>query len=109
MPSKEDDRYVSIPEIKKILREDSELEGFTQEKREILNHAELFSFLPLKDTLKLIDELQKIDRINSYHAHKLTEILPQSEEELRAIFAKEIMSPSEDEMKQIMDTILKFI
>lgn len=109
MPTKDDDRYVSIPEIKKILLEDSELEGFTQEKREILHHAELFSFLSLEETLKLIDELQKIDRINSYHAHKLAEILPQSEEELRAIFAKEIMSPSEEEMKKIMETLVKFI
>ncbi len=109
MNNNEGDRYISIPEVKKILREDSEYEGFTQEKREILHHAELFSFLSIEETLKLIDELQKIDRINSYHAHKLTEILPQSDEELRAIFAKEIMSPSEDEMKKIMDTILKFI
>ncbi|MDP6156213.1 MAG: DNA-directed RNA polymerase subunit F [Candidatus Thermoplasmatota archaeon] len=109
MKSNNGDRYISIPEVKKMLLIDSEREGFTQEKREILHHAELFSFLPSEETLKLIEELQKIDRINSYHAHKLAEILPKGDEELRAIFAKEIMSPSEEEMKKIMETIMKFI
>ncbi len=103
------DRYISIPEVREILAKDSENEGFSYEKKEILHHAELFSFLPKEDTLKMIEELQKIDRLNSAHIYKLVEILPRTEEELRAIFAKEIMSPTEEELKEILDTIKKFI
>ena len=109
MKKNDKDRYVSIPEIRDILMEDSKNEGFSHDKREMMHHAEAFSFQSLEDTLKLIDELQKIDRVNSYHAHKLAEILPQTEEELKAVFAKEIMSPTEEEMKNILDTIKKFV
>ena len=109
MKAADKDRYVSIPEIREILTEDSKNEEFSHEKREILHHADVFSFLSLEDTLKLLDELQKIDRVTSYHAHKLVEILPQTDEELRAVFAKEIMSPTEEEMKKVMDTLKKFV
>lgn len=103
------DRYISISEVKEILHKESESETFRYEKREILRHAELFSFLSSEDTKKLIEELGKIDRVNSAHAYKLADILPISEEELRAVFAKEIMSPTEEELKQILDTIKKFV
>lgn len=104
-----EDRYVSIPEVKKILKEDSNNDGFSYEKREILRHAELFTFLSLTNIKKLIKKLQKIERVNSYYAHKLAEILPQTKEELGTIFAKEIMSPTEEELNEILDTIKEFV
>ena len=106
--SDKDTKYVPISEVKNILKKiESERKEITYEQRIALEHAQKFAKLPVKKTQDLIKELKKIEHIEDLHAHKIADLLPTTEDDVKAIFAKERYTPSENEIKKILETVGK--
>jgi len=105
----EDEKYVTLPEVKKRLLKEEKERGLPEDKHHIMEHADAFSFLSLEDTLKMVKELESIERINHFQAYKVVEIMPRSKEEIRAVFSKEIISLTSEEIDEILDVVKKFI
>jgi len=106
--TKETDKIVSLAEVKNILKKISkERKEFLYEQKIALEHAEKIVKLTAKQTKDLITELMKLDHIEEIHAYKIADILPKTEEDVKAIFAKERYTPNDKELKNIMEIIKK--
>ena len=102
-------QLISLAEVKNILKKmQKEREELTYEQRIALEHAQKFAQLPVKKTKDLIKDLQSIEHVEEVHAYKIADILPTSEDEVKAIFAKERFTLSGNEIKKILDLVGKY-
>lgn len=108
MKEDETGRLVSLSEVRNILKKvEKERKELIYEQRIALDHAQKFSALPVKKVNELIDDLLKLDFIKDIHAYKLADILPTTEDEVKAIFAKERFTLSDGDIKNILNIIGK--
>lgn len=109
MESSEKEEFVSLAEVKKILSAvEKEREELQYEQRIALEHANKFARLSMAKTKQLIKDLEKIDVIATHHAYKIADILPQTADDVKTIFAKERISLKDDIIKKIIETIQQY-
>jgi DNA-directed RNA polymerase subunit F len=102
--TEEKSKIISIAEVKNILKKISkERKELIYEQRIALEHAEIFAKLTAKQTKDLIAELMKLDHVEELHAYKIADILPKTEDDIKAIFAKERYTPNDKEIKNILE------
>lgn len=109
MVTDEKEEYVSLAEVKKILLTvEKEREELQYEQRIALEHANKFTRLSMTKTKQLIKDLSNIDVIEPHHAYKIADILPQTADDVKTIFAKERISLKDDVIKKIIETIQQY-
>ncbi|RLF28595.1 MAG: hypothetical protein DRN05_03710 [Thermoplasmata archaeon] len=109
MTSDETIRFVSLSEVKNILKKLSkERKELSYEQRIALEHAQRFAKLPVKKTNELIKALMDLERLEEIHAYKIADLLPVTEDDVKAIFAKERFTLTEEEIKKILDIVKKY-
>ena len=102
-------RPVSLSEVKNILKKvEKDREELNYEQRIALEHANMFAKLPVKKTEGMIKELLKIEFIQEIHAHKIADILPKNEDDVKTIFAKERITLDENKIKNILEIVRKY-
>jgi len=102
-------KLVSLSEVKNMLKKiEKERKELIYEQRIALEHAQKFAKLSVKQTKDLIKDLMKLENIEETHAYKIADILPTSEDDVKAIFAKERYTPNESEIKKILDIVGKY-
>ncbi|MFH1323044.1 MAG: RNA polymerase Rpb4 family protein [Methanobacteriota archaeon] len=104
---------LTLPEVKNILdhiKEERKTEGkeLGYELRKAISHAELFSKIDAKKSRELVNELSKLEKMKPEIAIRIADVLPLSNDEIRTIYAKERYTLSEDELKQILELVVKF-
>lgn len=104
---------LTLSEVKNILEHikgERETEGkeLGYELRKAISHAELFSKISAKKSRELVDELLKLEKMKPEIAIRIADVLPLSYDEIRTIYAKERYTLSEDELKQILELVVKF-
>ena len=98
-----------MAEVREILdqirlkRADEEELGY--ELRRAIRHAELFSKGTAEESLAMVAELMKLEKMNRDIAIKITDIRPVTKDELRAIYAKERFTLSEEELNSILEIV----
>jgi DNA-directed RNA polymerase subunit F len=107
------DETLTLPEVKNILdhlKEERETDGkeLGYELRKAISHAEVFSKISAKKSRELVDELLKHEKMKPEIAIRIADILPLSNDEIRTIYAKERYTLSEDELKHILELVVKF-
>jgi len=102
-------RYLTLAEVKDILSKLVEERELTLEQKYALKHAEDFAKLNVEDALKLKEELMELPFITERIAVKIVDILPQSPEEVRAIFFKEPITINLEDVQKILDIVKKYI
>ncbi len=101
--------YVSLAKAKNILKKMSnEREELSYGQRIAVEHAEKFARLSIKDTDNMIKELTKLERIEETHAYKIADILPQTKDDVKALFAKERITLNETIIQSIVDIVKKY-
>ncbi len=106
--AEEPGKIVSLAEVKNILKKISkERKELLYEQKIALEHAEKFAKLSAKQTKDLITELLKLDHVDELQAYKIADIIPSSEDDIKAIFAKERYTPNDKEIKNILEVIKK--
>ena len=109
MTEDETGRLVSLPEVKNILKKiEKERKELIYEQRIALEHAQRFANLSVKQTKDLMKDLMKLENIDATYAYKITEVLPTSEDDVKAIFAKERYTPTGNEIKNILEIVGKY-
>lgn len=105
------ERYVSISEVKEILKRVQKERGeLTYEQKVALRHAEAFAKLPVDKTKKLIEELlNNIEKIEERHAYKIADLLPVHEDDVKLIFAKERVNLDEGDIKKILEIVGRYL
>jgi len=102
-------RPVSISEVKNILKKvEKDREELLYEQKIALEHALKFAKLPIKKTNDLIKELSKLEFLDEIHVYKIADLLPQTEDDIKTIFAKERITFGEGEVKKILELVRKY-
>lgn len=108
------EKIVSLSEVKNILKDkkkeysDEEKEQFYEQKR-ALDHATKAAKLSVKDVDKLIEEIKSLGlSLTEDQMVKMADLLPETVDDVRAIFAKERFRYGEDDIKKILDIVAKY-
>lgn len=112
---KVEEEFLTVPEVKELLA-DIEQERSLDEERELpyelartIEHANRFSALVPEESLNLVEELSGLDKVDESTAYKITNLLPQDRDELRAIYAQERYSLDGDELDEILEVVAKYV
>ncbi len=104
----EDKRYLTIPEVKELITTEAEERELTYEQTLALGHSEKFAVLTVEDAKKLVEELDDtFEFMNLKLAYKTADILPREISGVRAIFARDRYTPSEEDCDKIIKVIKK--
>ena len=79
------------------------------EQRKALEHASKFAKLGVEDTKALISDLMELEKMNNNIAVRIADLMPRSKNEVRAIYAKEQFTLSEDDIEEILDRVARYI
>jgi DNA-directed RNA polymerase subunit F len=101
------DKPVILAEVKEILSSQREAGELLYEQGIALDHSSKFSRLKLEDAKKLAEELVEAG-IREDLAVKLTDILPQSVQEIRMLFSKERFTSDDEELKKVVAILQKY-
>jgi DNA-directed RNA polymerase subunit F len=100
---------VSISEVKQVLKKvEKEREELLYEQKIALEHATKFTRINVKKTNDMLKELLKLDFIKENQAYKIADILPNNDDDVRTIFAKERVTIGESEIKKILEIVKKY-
>lgn len=77
--------------------------------RKSLHHAEQFSKISGEKSRELVNRLLELEKMRPAIAVRIADILPQSRDEIRSIYAKEKYTLSNEELDQILDYVLEAI
>jgi len=105
-----DDRIITLAEVKEMLAAREKEGELHPEQKAALEHAERFSKLSAENTKKCMDELMKIGipRFKEEHAVKLVDVLPRNEDLVKTMFSKENVTLKKEDVKKIMDVLIKY-
>jgi DNA-directed RNA polymerase subunit F len=105
------EKNISLAEVRDILR-DKQKEYSKEEKEQLyeqkraLDHANRSTKLNLRDSKKLIEQLTNMEiKLNEDQVIKICDLLPETVDDIRAIFAKERFKYNEEEIKKILDVV----
>ena len=99
------EKDVTWAEAKKLLEKKKSL-GY--EQKNALEHLRKFSKLSEKKTNEFMEALGKIEKLKDRHKISIINMLPKDMDDLRVLFANEIITLSEDEKKEILKIVKKF-
>jgi DNA-directed RNA polymerase subunit F len=105
------EEFLTLAEVKELLdqirlkRADEEELGY--ELRRAIRHADLFAKGTAIESRRMVEEFLKLEKMTKEIAVKIAEIRPVTKDELRAIYAKERFTLSEEELNQILEIIFK--
>jgi DNA-directed RNA polymerase subunit F len=100
--------YLTLAEIKEILKKEQGNRELNMEQKYALEHAEHFAKLSAKDSRKLVKELIKIEPVTEPQACKIADTMPKKPEEIKAIFIKERTGISDDAITKILDKVKEY-
>lgn len=92
---------------KQIMEERKEKKDLVYEQKTCLEYLEKVCRLPQAKYKTLVEELSKISVLKPRYIALIINMLPESEEEVEALFSKERTNLKKDEIKQIIDIVNK--
>ncbi len=108
--AEDETRYMTLSEVQELITKEAEERELNYEQTLALTHAEKFVELTPEDSLKLINELlETYEFYNKKLAYKTADILPKDGDGVRAIFARDRYTPSEDDSNKVLKTIKKYL
>lgn len=109
-----EEEYLTVSEAKELLA-DVEAERAADEDREMryelaraVEHVNRFARLSPAESRDLVAELSELEKVDEKTAYKITDLLPETRDELRAVFAQERYSLDGDELDEILNVVSKY-
>ena len=78
------------------------------ERRKASQHTSKFAKQGAKESRALIDDLLGLTKMKESIAVRIADLMPQSPDEVRAIYAKERFTLTEADIEKILDCVAKF-
>jgi DNA-directed RNA polymerase subunit F len=104
-----DEEYLTLAEIKEHLEKEQKERGeLLSEQKIALEHALKFSQLTAKKSRKLAKDLEKVENVSEIMAVKITDLMPTHIDDIQALFAKERLALSKEEMEKILEIVRKY-
>ncbi|WP_440951738.1 RNA polymerase Rpb4 family protein [Methanococcoides sp. FTZ1] len=106
------EELLTVPEVKEILNSIMEErtergEELGYELRKAINHADMFARISAEKSRELVNKLLELEKMKPDIAVHIADIIPQSRDELRALYAKERFTLTEEELDTILGLVLE--
>ena len=105
------EELLTLAEVKEFLDQirldRAEEEELGYELRRAIRHAELFAKGTAAESRAMVEELMKLEKMTQEIAVKIADVRPITKDELRAIYAKERFTLSEEELNGILDIVFR--
>ncbi|MCX9085657.1 MAG: RNA polymerase Rpb4 family protein [Candidatus Methanoperedens sp.] len=107
------EEILTLGEVRSLLDEireerSKEEKELGYELRKAISHAEIFARLDAQRSRELMDELSTLEKMKPEIAVRIADILPLTNDEIRSIYAKERYTLSEQELKDILELVMKY-
>jgi len=89
-------------------KEGEEEEEMRYERRKASEHTTKFAKLGAKESRVLINELLGLEKMKEEIAVRIADLMPKSKNEVRAIYAKERFTLTEENIEKILDCVAKY-
>jgi DNA-directed RNA polymerase subunit F len=99
---------VSIPESHKIMDERKKVGELGYEQKICLEYLEKIPKVSDAKFKSLVEELSKIDILKPRYIALIVNMMPDTEEEMIALFSKERTNLKKEEIKHIIDIVKKY-
>ena len=102
------EKIVGWYEAKKMLDKKAKEKELGYEQKNAQEHLAKFCKLGEKKTSELLKDLGKIEKLKERHKFYITNLLPSTQDELKALLAHEIVNLTEEDQKKILTIVKKF-
>lgn len=108
-----DEDYLTVAEAKELLA-DVENERVAEERElryelaRAIDHVNRFGTLDPEESREMVADLQELEKVDEVTAYKITDLLPQSRDELRAVYAQERYALDGDELDEVLDVVARY-
>ncbi|WMW24618.1 RNA polymerase Rpb4 family protein [Methanolobus sediminis] len=104
------EELLTLSEVKGMLHEIMEErlnneEELGYELRKAINHAEMFSKTTPEKARDLVNKLLELEKMKPEIAIRIADIMPQSRDELRSLYAKERFTLTEEELDEMLNLV----
>tara|TARA_A100001037_G_scaffold182819_1_gene163849 strand:+ start:7628 stop:7984 length:357 start_codon:yes stop_codon:yes gene_type:complete len=107
--------YLTVSEVKQHLQK-IEKERAGDEERELpyelartIEHVNRFSVLSAKDARALVKKLLELEKVSPQNACKIADLLPESRDELRSVYAQDRHNLDGDELDKIISIVAEYV
>lgn len=100
-------RDISLGAVKKILAKRKKKSELSYEQNTALEYSAAFAPCTEKKAEELIEELQKVGKIDREAAVMIANIAPKDEDDLRVILEKKLKRLEPKEIKKVLDLVAK--
>lgn len=104
------EEMLTLSEVKGMLHEimedrlkDEDELGY--ELRKAINHAEMFSKTSPERARNLVNKLLELEKMKPEIAIRLADVMPQTRDELRSLYAKERFTLTEEELDEMLNLV----
>ncbi len=106
------EELTTLAEVKEALEEirlkrAEEPEELGYELRRAIKHADIFSQGTAVESRKMVEEFSGLDKMTPEIATKITDIRPKTKDEIRALYAKERFTLTDEDLDAILDIVLR--
>lgn len=95
--------------LKKVKKKQKTDEEIIYVKRKAIAHADKYSKIKPKDSRELVKKLSKFEKMKPEIAIKITDIMPKSADELRAIYAKERFTLTKEDLENVLNIVAEYL
>ncbi len=108
------EELLTLSEVKEMLHgivEDrsSREEELGYELRKAINHADMFAKTSAEKSRELVNKLLELEKMKPEIAIRIADVMPQSRDELRTLYAKERYTLTEEELDNILNFVAEAI
>ena len=105
----EETRYVTLAEVRDMLAQENEARGgfIRAAQNYALNHAAAYPLTKEQET-ELVGKLMDLGFVPEAVAFKLADLLPQTSNEVRAVFAKERVTLDKGMIDSVLDLVSQY-
>ncbi len=103
------EQYVSLAEVRDMLRTESEKRELLPSQEKALKHADAVCPLSQEQVDEMIAKLMELDFVNDERiAYKIADIRPKYSNDVRAIFSKERVTLDGDMVQSVIDIVSSY-
>ena len=104
------EELLTLPEVKGMLHAIMEErlkaeEELGYELRKAINHAEMFSKTTPEKARELVNKLLELEKMKPEIAIRIADIMPQTRDELRTLYAKERFTLTDEELDEMLGMV----
>jgi DNA-directed RNA polymerase subunit F len=101
------EKPISLSEVLEVLEKEKKGE-LDYVQRLAYDYAQKFAMLDAEKAKRLKEELLGIEKLREHHAVVITNLMPETQQDLEVIFQKERVRLEEEDFKKILEIVEKY-